>query len=69
MGNYLSANPVATAVIGIICGVVILYVLGYIIYKIVNRKKFDFDKFTNDNDTNEELSTRTNCYAKIQNTI
>jgi len=65
----LSANPVAAAAIGIICGAVILYVLGYIIYKIVNRKKFDFDKFTNDNNTNEELSTRTNCYAKIQNTI
>ena len=67
MGNLITSNPVAT--IAIICGIIVLNVLGYLIYKIVKRKKFDYDAFEDDNNTNEELSTRTNSYAKIQNTI
>lgn len=69
MGNIVSAHPAASTVFFVICGIIILVALGFIIYKIVKRKKFDYDSFDNDNDTNEELSTRTNNYAKIQNTI
>lgn len=68
MGNLISAHPVATTLL-VICGIIVLVVLGYLIYKIVTRKKFDYDKFENDNNTNDELSTKTSTYAKIQNSI
>jgi hypothetical protein len=66
MGNLITSHPVAAIAF---CGIFVITILGFIYYKIVNRKKFDYDAFEDDNNTNEELSTRTNSYARIQNTI
>lgn len=65
MGNLISSHP--KIIIGF--GVIIISLLGFIIYKIVNRKRYRFQDYIDDDNTNEELTLRAIDYAKIRNAL
>ena len=69
MGSLISAHPVVTTAVMIIGGLVIITVLGYIIYKNVNRKKFKIKDFKSDDNINDELTLRSNNYARALNAL
>ena len=69
MGGLISAHPVFTNAVMIIGGLVIITVLGYIIYKYVNRKKFKIKDFNVDDNINDELTLRSNNYARALNAL
>ena len=68
MGILLSFTVVNSALY-IIPGFVIISVLGYIIYKYVNRKKFKIKDFNGDDNNNDDLTLRSNNYARALNSL
>ena len=63
MGNIFT-NPVVCYVF---IGILVLSILGYVIYYFSTRKKYRFDEYNSDDKTNEDLSLRSNNYAKALN--
>ena len=69
MGGLISAHPVATTALIIIGSLVLIIVLFYIIYKYVTRKKFKIENFGVDDNINDDLTLRTNNYARAVNAL
>ena len=69
MGVLISAHPAVISAVMIIEGLVVITVLGYIIYKYVNRKKFKIKDFNVDDNINDELTLRSNNYARALNAL
>ena len=69
MGVLISAHPAVISAVMIIEGLVVITVLGYIIYKYVNRKKFKIKDFNVDGNINDELTLRSNNYARALNAL
>lgn len=69
MGVLISAHPAVISAVMIIAGLVVITVLGYIIYKYVNRKKFKIKDFNVDDNINDELTLRSNNYARALNAL
>ena len=65
----ISAHPAVISAVMIIAGLVVITVLGYIIYKYVNRKKFKIKDFNVDDNINDELTLRSNNYARALNAL
>ena len=63
MGNIFT-NPVVCYVC---IGILVLSILGFVIYYFATGKKYRYDDYNSDDNTNEDLSLRSNNYAKVLN--